>query len=118
MQINILLNNLENKIDELDKNSDIEQSFILYKEGKKIIKKCEHKIQTIDKLLEDDIILSENDDITLEQIVYRMDEINKLLIDKNIDIENSINLYIESKKLEKQFNNYIEQHKYLDDLKK
>ena len=119
MNINVLLNNLECKIDDIEKNNDIDELFILYKDGKKIIKKCEKKMETMEKLLEDDINLSNNkDSITLEQMVERMDEINTLLTNENIDIEEYINLFIESKKIEKQYNNYIEQYKYLDDIKK
>ena len=117
VKLNILLDKLENKIKDLEKNNDIEQAITLYKKGKKIVDKCEKKIQKIEDILDDEeMVLTEQsqDEVNLEHIIKRMTEISDELSNQNISIEESMTLFFESKVLEKKFKDFVEQNQFIE----
>lgn len=107
VKLEILLNKLEDKINDLEKNSDIEKSIALYKKGQKIINKCKNKIEQLDENIEQIEQTEQTEQYDISQIMARMVEINSELSNPEIYIEDSIKLYNESKLLEKQFTNFF-----------
>ena len=103
--MNNLLNKIENKIHEMETMSDINKNIKLYNKTSKLINKFEKKLSKYDENINNtDLINNINDDITITEIIDRLIEINKLFDDPNIDLEQIIDLKLESDQLHNIFN--------------
>ena len=100
--MNKLLTRLQNIMDEINNNNKNGISNNnLYLKAEKLVSKIEKKIEDIEKKS----INEDTDDIKINkhQIIEKLIYNNKLLDDENTGIDSSINIYLESKKLEKQY---------------
>jgi hypothetical protein len=107
-----ILNKIESRINEMENTNDMNKNMKLYNKTIKLIHKFEKKILKFDDNLKNiDIIDDLNSDITIPDIINRLCEINKLIDDPNIDLEEIINLKLESNQLN---NMYIKKKKEIN----
>ena len=103
--MNTLLNKIDRRISKLDKNNDLDRIIKIYNEGKKIVEDCDKKIINIEKMIDIDVS-SDDEEMNIKDIIERMENINNELDNDNIDLDKSLELYNENKKLEKKYNKY------------
>ena len=103
VKVEQLLNKLEQHADELQNTTDVGVSVKLFKKCKKMVTKCETKLELLENMMDgDDGKDGEADDVG--QIINRLNEINELL-DSDIDVGESVNLFLESKRLQRAYHN-------------
>jgi len=103
--MNTLLNKIDRRISKLDKNNDLDRIIKIYNEGKKIVEDCDKKIINIEKTIDIDVS-SDDEEMNIKDIIERMENINNELDNDNIDLDKSLELYNENKKLEKKYKKY------------
>jgi len=109
--MNTLLNKIDRRISKLDKNNDLDRIIKIYNEGKKIVEDCDQKIVNIEKTIDIDVS-SDDEEMNIKDIIERMENINNELDNDNIDLDKSLELYNENKKLEKKYKKYKIQNKF------
>lgn len=109
--MNVLLDNIDKKINKLNKNNDLDKIIKIYNEGKKIVDECDKKIIDMENIINNDVS-SDEEDMEIKDIIDRMNYINKKLDDDKIDLEKSLELYKENKKLEKRYKKYKIKNKF------
>lgn len=108
--MNTLLYKIDRKINKLDKKNDLDKIIKIYNEGKKIVENCDKKIVEIERMIDIDVS-SDEEEMNIKDIIERMENINNELENENIDLDKSLELYNENKKLEKRYKKYKIQNK-------
>jgi exonuclease VII small subunit len=110
LKLNKLITKLESKIQKLDK-VEPDKLKKYYDEGQQILTDCDTVISEYNLKIEDAdkfIDIQKYETMTITNIVSRLEELNGILNDDELDIDIAMKLYMESKVLEQMYHTQIQ----------